>query len=464
MHRLGSLVCILCLTFAVSAAGADLRISIPKRTKPTPVQQLNRDGVRAVQKRNYDLAKRLFYKAYLLDPNDPFTLNNLGYVAELEGELERAQRYYALAGELSSDATIDRASEKAVEGKAVAQVAGGALDKNLEINRLNVEAMTLLNKDRAPEAELVLGKALDLDQRNPYTLNNIGYTREKEGDWESALSYYNAAAATGSDDRIMVAANRDWRGKRISEVAGQSARRLRQAMDDRTSDPTTVVASLNMRGVSALNRNDKDAARQYFKQAERRDPNNAFTLNNTGYLAELDGDRETAQFFYAKAREADQAGHKVGMATRADFVGQQLASVATYGNDKVEARMQADVEAKRAAGGPVTLKLRDGAIVPEPAEPVRRASAAPAGTQVKGDTIMVPPSPAELELARQQKLTPRPPVTTASTAAPTAIQADTQPASQPTATISAPTPAPAQVPDIIPPIPPDPYAKPKPPQ
>ncbi|PYY14927.1 MAG: hypothetical protein DMG61_08420, partial [Acidobacteria bacterium] len=56
-----------------------LRISIPKRTKPTPVQTLNRDGVKAVEKHDYAKAKKLFYKAYLLDPDDPFTLNNLGY-------------------------------------------------------------------------------------------------------------------------------------------------------------------------------------------------------------------------------------------------------------------------------------------------------------------------------------------------------------------------------------------------
>src|SRR5437660_1171216 len=95
----------LLVVLAVCAARADVRLSIPKRTKPSPVQQLNRDGVRAVQKRDYAKAKRLFYKAYLLDPNDPFTLNNLGYIAELDGELDRAQRYYALAAELSSDAT-----------------------------------------------------------------------------------------------------------------------------------------------------------------------------------------------------------------------------------------------------------------------------------------------------------------------------------------------------------------------
>src|SRR6266404_1715107 len=155
MRRLCSLALLVALGLASApwARGGDLRITLPKRTKPTPVQQLNRDGVRAIQKRRYDEAKKLFYKAYLLDPNDPFTLNNLGYIAELDGEVERAQRYYALAADLSSDATIAKASSEGVEGKSVAEVAGNAEDKGLEINRLNVEAMALLLHDRAPEAE-----------------------------------------------------------------------------------------------------------------------------------------------------------------------------------------------------------------------------------------------------------------------------------------------------------------------
>ena len=55
----------------------------------------------ALKKHNIDRAKRLFYKAYLVDPNDPFTLNNLGYVSELEGDMERARSVLAKALSLS---------------------------------------------------------------------------------------------------------------------------------------------------------------------------------------------------------------------------------------------------------------------------------------------------------------------------------------------------------------------------
>jgi len=58
-------------------------------------------------KNQYEKAKTLFYKAYVLDPGDPFTLNNLGYIAELEGQQDRAQTFYGLAGDQATDANID---------------------------------------------------------------------------------------------------------------------------------------------------------------------------------------------------------------------------------------------------------------------------------------------------------------------------------------------------------------------
>src|SRR5262245_2784643 len=82
------------LLIPLSAVTQEIHFPLPKKSDYTPVQQLNRDGVAALQKHDLGKAKRLFYKAYLIDPNDPFTLNNLGYAAELEGDLDRAQRYY----------------------------------------------------------------------------------------------------------------------------------------------------------------------------------------------------------------------------------------------------------------------------------------------------------------------------------------------------------------------------------
>jgi len=46
-----------------------------------------------------------------------------------------------------------------------------------------------------------------------------------------------------------------------------------------------------------MNRNELRAAQQDFLKAYALDPSNAFANNNIGYLSEIEGDRETAQFF-----------------------------------------------------------------------------------------------------------------------------------------------------------------------
>src|SRR6266576_2351815 len=139
--------CLLLLASVATAWAGDLRITLPKRSKPTPVQQLNRDGVKAIEKQKFDKAEKLFYKAYLLDPNDPFTLNNLGYISELQGKVERAQRYYELAAkENNSETVIAEASERKIEGQKLSQVTGSYGSLELRINRGNIQAMALLQQ------------------------------------------------------------------------------------------------------------------------------------------------------------------------------------------------------------------------------------------------------------------------------------------------------------------------------
>jgi Flp pilus assembly protein TadD len=357
----------------------DVRINLPKRSKPTPVQALNQDGVKAIGKRNYEKAKKLFYKAYLLDPNDPFTLNNLGYIAELDGDLDRAQRFYGLAAEQPSEAVIDKSSNPDLKGKEVADVAGTAVDRQMEINRNNVYAMGLLMKDRAPEADIVLMKALALDPKNPFTLNNLGFAKEKEGELEQAIKYYSEASATGSNDPVIVTINKSWRGKPIREIAENNAKAVRGALE-KGENTETRVARLNLRGVSAINRNDRKLARQYFEQAYKLDPNNAFTLNNMGYAAEMDNDRETAEYFYAKAREANRSDAKVALATRRDMQGQRMGAVAAVNDQTISDAQQRDLEARRRKGGTVALLKRDNSRVVEPEKavhPSTRESAEP---------------------------------------------------------------------------------------
>src|SRR5215470_16585308 len=138
--------CLLIVAIAGSVAfGQSLRIKLPKRSSPTPVQKLNQDGVKALKQHKLDKAEKLFYRAYLVDPDDPFTLNNLGYVSELRGKLDRALRYYELAAkENNSETVIAAASAKYLEGRKLSEVTGAYGNLELRINHENLQAITLL--------------------------------------------------------------------------------------------------------------------------------------------------------------------------------------------------------------------------------------------------------------------------------------------------------------------------------
>ena len=369
---------VLLLFGAFALAGGGLRISIPRRTHLTPVQKLNRDGVKQIDKHNYAEAKKLFYKAYLIDPNDPFTLNNLGYVAELEGDPDRAQRFYDLAQQQNSDALVDVASSDGVKGKTVSQVAGHADQSKVSVNALNIQALGLLLRDRAPEADTILTRSLAMDQKNPFTLNNLGYAKEKEGEYEAAMGYYMKAAELHSNQPVIVSPNKDWRGKPISEVAEQNAKNVRDLVRKAQSDPQFRVAMLNLRGVSAINRNEAEKAQQYFEQAYKLAPNDAFTLNNMGYAAEMQGDRETAQFYYDKAQQARRADQRVEVATRKDAEGRRLSGVADVSESEVERQIAAEV-AQRRIQGPPQLRHRNqpANAAPEEQNPSPQQNPAP---------------------------------------------------------------------------------------
>lgn len=370
------LVLLIAVSFTPAWAG-DLRITLPKRTKPTPVQQLNRDGVKAIEKHKFDKAEKLFYKAYLLDPNDPFTLNNLGYISELQGKVERAQRYYELASRQDSETVIDQASVPELKGKQLTEITGSFGNRELRINRGNVEAMSLLTQGRTQEAAVVLQRTLTVDPHNAFTLNNLGFTMEAEGELESAFRYYNQAADAHSSDPIIVSLDPHWRGKPISEVAANNAKAVRQRIE---TEQTTQdkVARLNLQGVSALNRNDAQTARGYFEQAYKLDPRNAFTLNNMGYVAEMDGDHETADQFYAAAREARDASARVTLANRHEMQGLPLGQVARSNDEGAQANLAATREARRREGGPIQLKRRDNTPVTEPeSAPAQQNQASP---------------------------------------------------------------------------------------
>ncbi|HTA22940.1 MAG TPA: tetratricopeptide repeat protein [Terriglobales bacterium] len=345
----------------------DLKITLSKRSRLTPVQRLNQEGVEAVQKHQYEKATALFYKAYLYDPDDPFTLNNLGYIAELDGQVDRAQHFYQLASLQATDAVIARSSSAKLKGEPFKDAVVGVHDQPVQISRANVSAVHLLSQRRGSEAEALLQTALAEDPHNAFTLNNLGVAKEMEGDLESALKYYTEAADAHSSQPVVVTYDRASRGKPVSEMAADSARRLQQRIQTETAQDQAAL--LNLRGVAAMNRNDWQDANKNFRAAYSLDPNNAFSLNNIGYVAEMTGDPETAQLFYEKARQAQKAGARVDLATSQSVEGMKLFEVSDDNDQKVAAKIIAEAQARRQESGPVELKHRDNTPVIEPTEP-----------------------------------------------------------------------------------------------
>ena len=352
-------------------------INIPLPSKLTPVQRLNRDGVEFIQKGNYKRAEEVFYKAYLYDPSDPFTLNNLGYVAELEGQLERARKFYSLASEQSSNADIDKSSAKRLKGKPMRAALLDLQDVPMRVNRMNIDAMHLLSQGRGFEAIALLKHAQSLDPQNPFTANNLGFASEAVGDLEGALTYYRAAAMSHSSEAATITFDQSWRGKPVSEMAAASAERVEKRL--RSIGQVEVrAAMLTVRGVFSMNQNDWAAAKEDFLQAYSLDPNSAFTINNRGYVAEREGDLETAQYYYAKARNAEDSTAKVGLATDLRAEGKPLTAVAVESNDKVDAALDGYSAKQRQQTGPVELTPRGGSLPTPNGEPSAPTTVQPA--------------------------------------------------------------------------------------
>ena len=356
---------ILAASAALLHAG-DLRINIPKHSEATPVQKLNREGVKEIQKHNLGKAEKLFYRAYLIDPDDPFTLNNLGYLSELKGNVERAQRYYELAAkENNSQTVIAESSTRNLRGRKLSDITGTYGNLDLRVNRGNVQAMVLLQQGRNQEAEDVLRETLKLDPRNPFTLNNLGYALEGQGNLDEALRYYNDASLTHSTEPVVVALDSRWRGKPISDIAFRNEQAVRQRLASEQSNQDRA-ARLNVEGVSALNHNDDGKALNFFRQAYQLDPQSAFSLNNMGYVSEAQGDQETADEFYGLARRGNLAGTPVSAASHHEMVGEAVGEVAATNAQGTEANLQAEAEVRRRSHAPIVLRHRDNSPISAP--------------------------------------------------------------------------------------------------
>jgi Flp pilus assembly protein TadD len=238
----------------------------------------------------------------------------------------------------------------------------------MQINHDNVAALRLLSQGRASEADLLLQQSLQRDPHNVFTLNNLGVAKQMEGESQEALKYYDEASSVSSDATAVVTMERSWRGKPVIEMAAQNSKALRKWLETHNT-LETQVSEFNLRGVSAINRNDLRTADQDFRKAYALDPTNAFAMNNIGYVAELEGDRETAQVFYESAQNTSGAKQKVGLATRRSAEGLRLFQVAADSDAKVDNRVTKDREDHRRQRQPILLRRRDNTVVEEPVIP-----------------------------------------------------------------------------------------------
>ena len=105
------------------------------------------------------------------------------------------------------------------------------------------------------------------------------------------------------------------------------------------------------------------------------DPSNAFSLNNRGYVAEREGDLESAQFFYQKARQAYGADFPVGLATSSSAKGQALSRVAGQSETQVDGALDVYSRERRGQPGSVELTPRGAAAVGAPSASPEQPSA-----------------------------------------------------------------------------------------
>ena len=281
--------------------------------------------------------------------------------------MDRAEHFYELARQQTTSAVVDEASSRRVRGLTLDAALNS--DHSLEVDRYSVEATQLLAEHRPFDADQLLQKALQSDSHNVFVLNDMGVTKEMEGEPQEALKYYDEAAQLHSPAIAVVTLNRQMKGRPVSELAKESAQSLRRRLA-KESEQETRVAGLNVRGVAAANRNDLSAAAEDFRNAYRLNPGDPFTLNNIGYVAEMEGDRETAQFYYDQAQKVAGANATVGLATRRSVVGMKLFAVSANSDTSVQGKMTQERTALRQTQEPVVLRRRDGSIVSEPSQPV----------------------------------------------------------------------------------------------
>lgn len=84
---------------------------------------LTRDAVLAYKNGDVETFKANMKKAHEIDPQDPYVLNNMGFIYEMDGNKVEAVNHYKEASQKAGNRTVDVSQVKDQEGRPLKDVA-----------------------------------------------------------------------------------------------------------------------------------------------------------------------------------------------------------------------------------------------------------------------------------------------------------------------------------------------------
>ena len=84
---------------------------------------LTRDAVLAYRTGDVDKFKSNMKEAHEIDPEDPYVLNNMGFIYEMEGKKAEALSHYKEAAQKAGNRTVDVSQVREQEGRQLKDVA-----------------------------------------------------------------------------------------------------------------------------------------------------------------------------------------------------------------------------------------------------------------------------------------------------------------------------------------------------
>jgi Tfp pilus assembly protein PilF len=127
MKKLASLVVLVSLV----ALAACCTTAPNQNANPNPnqTQRLLGQAVDSLKQGDTARYKEIVQKAYADDPNDPFVINNMGLVAEMDGNTHQAKEYYWLAWQRADSLTVLTTNDGQYQGKLLKDVALGNFER-----------------------------------------------------------------------------------------------------------------------------------------------------------------------------------------------------------------------------------------------------------------------------------------------------------------------------------------------